>query len=458
MFGQHFYHQRIRKAVAVFGSLFNELYVVRKNSSNEIISQVKVPLSYAPKRDFIDRIAQMDNGEQQERQVAIKLPRMSFEIIGMNYDPTRQLPKMNKCRVAPSTFDGSSTQLYTPVPYQIQFQLSIYARSQDDALQVVEQILPYFTPQYTVTVNPLDDYDVKEDTAINLTGITFSDDYEGPLEARRTIVYTLDFEMKLSLYKRTDLTSKIITDTEISMFDFDDNDILYADVTTGVNNQKVLDKQRNEDGWSSVSSTYTLKNLTSAVASVSLATQPSHGDASIVLGDSGISLYDGAPYTKATWTYSSVPADWNGSDSFIIQTILEDGTVLTSTVYVNVFPVADVEDDNASIDTSEVGFVDINTSINDTFETTLGVTYDVHSSPSNGSVSVVDGSEGIFRYVPDGGFFGTDSFEYTATPTNGTAETALVTISVSSSGNVMTLENSNAMTTEGGAILLLEQE
>lgn len=230
MFGPHFYNQRIRKAVAVFGSLFNEIYVIRKNSSNEVISQVKVPLSYAPKRDFIDRIAQMNVGEDQERQVAIKLPRMSFEIIGMNYDVTRQLPKMNKCVVPPSVGNGEASQIYTPVPYTIQFQLSVYARSQDDALQVVEQILPYFTPQYTVTVKPLDDYDVKEDTPINLTGITFSDDYEGPLEARRTIVYTLDFDMKLSLYKRTDAPSKVVTQADVDMYDLD-GDILFTQIS-----------------------------------------------------------------------------------------------------------------------------------------------------------------------------------------------------------------------------------
>ena len=227
MFGTHFYHQRIRKAVAVFGAIFNNLYVLRKNSSGEIISQVKVPLSYAPKRDFIERIAQMNLGEDQERQIAIKLPRMSFEIIGMNYDAQRQLPKMNNCRVAPTSYDGTSDKLYTPVPYAIQFQLSVYARSQDDSLQIVEQILPYFTPQYTVTVNPLDDYDVKEDTPITLTGITFSDDYEGPLEARRTIVYTLDFEMKVSLYKKISESSKVIGRADVDLFRFGtDSDIM----------------------------------------------------------------------------------------------------------------------------------------------------------------------------------------------------------------------------------------
>ena len=200
---------------------------MRKNSSGEVISQVKVPLSYAPKRDFIERIAQMNTGEDQERQIAIKLPRMSFEIVGMNYDAPRQLPKMNNCKVVPTSYDGTGKRIYTPVPYVVQFQLNAYAKSQDDALQIVEQILPYYTPQYTVTVNPLDDYDVKEDTPITLTGITFSDDYDGPLEARRTIIYTLDFEMKINLYKGVDSPSKVIGRADVDLIQFGtDSDIM----------------------------------------------------------------------------------------------------------------------------------------------------------------------------------------------------------------------------------------
>ena len=95
MFGGHFYHKRVRTAVSVFGSMFNNLYVLRTNSSNEVISQVKVPLSYAPKRNFISRLEEMNKGEEAERRVAIKLPRMSFEITNMQYDAERQLPKMN---------------------------------------------------------------------------------------------------------------------------------------------------------------------------------------------------------------------------------------------------------------------------------------------------------------------------------------------------------------------------
>ena len=197
MLSNWFYHERIRKAVAVFGSLFNDIYVVRYNSSGEVINETKVPLSYAPRRDFIDRLEAMNSGEQQERQIAIKLPRMSFEILAITYDATRQLNKINQ-RVLPQV-GGNAQKIYSPVPYNLQFQLNVYARSQDDALQVVEQILPFFTPQYTVSVKPLEGFDLQEDTPIRLDGVTMQDDYEGAIETRGTTIYTLDFEMKLNL-------------------------------------------------------------------------------------------------------------------------------------------------------------------------------------------------------------------------------------------------------------------
>lgn len=225
MFGPHFYNQRIRKAVAVFGALFNDIHIIRKNSSGNILSQTKVPLSYGPRRDFLARIDQMNTAGTDERQVAIKLPRMSFEIVAMMYDASRQLPKMNYCRKG-SSVEDEGTRLYSPSPYNISFQLGIYAKSQDDALQVVEQILPYFTPHYTLTVNPLDDFDdVKEDTPISLVGVTFSDDYEALIEARRTIIYTLDFEMKINLYKNTSISAPIITQYDVDTLNLDGSEI-----------------------------------------------------------------------------------------------------------------------------------------------------------------------------------------------------------------------------------------
>ena len=198
MLGTHFYNKRVRTSVSIFGSLFNDLHVIRTDASGAAISQVKVPLSYAPKRNFIERLSEMENGEDAERRVAIKLPRMSFEITDMAYDPTRQLPKINSYSQAVAGTVTDRSRIYTGVPYNIQFQLNVYSKTQDDALQLVEQILPYFAPQYNITVRPFTDApDVKEDVPIILQGVTFQDDYEGVMEQRRTIIYTLDFSMKI---------------------------------------------------------------------------------------------------------------------------------------------------------------------------------------------------------------------------------------------------------------------
>ena len=223
MFGTYFYHQRVRKSVAVFGALFNNIYVLRQNSAGATISQVKVPLSYAPKRSFIERIKNSLDGEDAERQVAIKLPRMSFEIISIAYDQNRQLSKVNNYNLASTstTSVNSRSKFFTPVPYTINFQLNVYAKTHDDALQVVEQILPYFNPQYSLTVKPIEGYtDIKEDSQIILAGVSFTDDYEGSLEQRRSIIYTLDFEMKINFYGPV-TDGKIIRTAKPSLYGID---------------------------------------------------------------------------------------------------------------------------------------------------------------------------------------------------------------------------------------------
>ena len=220
MFGGHFYHKRIRTAVSVFGSLFNNIKVIRTNASNQVISQVKVPLSYAPKRNFLARIEDMANGEGAERKVAIKLPRMSFEITNMVYDATRQLPKMNTLSTAIANSVVTRQKLYAATPYTISFQLNVYAKNQDDALQIVEQILPYFTPQYTVTVKPFTDIPtLLEDVPISLGSVVMQDNFEGALGDRRTIVYSLDFDMKILLHgPLSDDGQKIIRDVRTNYF------------------------------------------------------------------------------------------------------------------------------------------------------------------------------------------------------------------------------------------------
>lgn len=211
MFGTHFYHQKIRKCVAIFGALFNNIYVVRQNG------QVKVPLSYAPKQKYLERIRENPDLSQNS-QVAIKLPRMSFEITSFSYDATRQLTKLSNFNTL-GTAITNRQKFYSPVPYNINFQLNVYAKNQDDALQIVEQILPTFNPQYSLTIKPFaTEYpNFKEDIPIVIQSLSFSDDFEGAMEQRRTIIYTLDFEMKVSFYGAIN-TGEIIRTSNVDLY------------------------------------------------------------------------------------------------------------------------------------------------------------------------------------------------------------------------------------------------
>lgn len=218
MFGTYFYNERIRRTVGAFGSLFNNLYILRKQANKNVVSQVRVPLSFAPKRKYLERLEEANKNEVSDAHiVAITLPRMSFEITGMNYDSVRQLPRTNaqSFRAADT---NRKTKIFTKTPYNIQFQLNVYAKTHDDALQIVEQIMPYFTPSYTLVMTPLDEFpSIKDDVPITLNGISFSDDYEGPMDARRTIVYTLDFEAKIDVYGPT-TSGPIIRSADITYF------------------------------------------------------------------------------------------------------------------------------------------------------------------------------------------------------------------------------------------------
>lgn len=220
MFGGHFYHSKTKKAVALFGRLFNNIYVVRQNSAGAVISQLRVPLAYAPKQKYLERIRENPDLVN-DTQVAIKLPRMSFEIVSLTYDAQRQLAKVGNFTTNSSTGEVNKRQkFFNPVPYSINFQLNAYAKSQDDALQIVEQILPTFNPQYALTIKPFAaEYpDFKEDVQIIIQGVSFSDDFEGAMEQRRTIIYSLDFEMKISYHGPIANTS-IIRDARAKIFD-----------------------------------------------------------------------------------------------------------------------------------------------------------------------------------------------------------------------------------------------
>lgn len=233
MFGTHFYHATVRKSVAVFGTLFNDITVARKKGDGSLINQTKVPLAYGPKQKFLSRL---DSDTGQDASVAIKLPRMSFEITGLELDTTKKLSKRTEI-IEPSTTDTTTQRnvIKQFVPYNINMQLNIMAKNQDDGLQILEQILPYFQPEYTLSIKPVDEFDsFVQDVPIILNGVSFDDQYEGDYNSRRVLIYTLDFTMKMSFYGAIN-SGKVIREINI---DFTENrnsanNISEMDITIG---------------------------------------------------------------------------------------------------------------------------------------------------------------------------------------------------------------------------------
>jgi len=193
MFGDYFYHSTIKKSVAVFGTLFNNITVRRVGNSNEIVQTTKVPLAYGPRAKFLERIQSQKDFD--DPTVAIKLPRMSFEMSSISADSPSKLNPLNK--IVKRNPDSISAQTFmSSVPYVIGFTLSVYGKNQDDVLQIIEQIIPYFSPEYTVTVKDMEYTGSRTDVPVVLNGVTPADDFEGSFDTNRVIVYTLDFSMK----------------------------------------------------------------------------------------------------------------------------------------------------------------------------------------------------------------------------------------------------------------------
>ena len=197
MLGQQFYHETIRKIIVSFGTIFNNVQIVRKNSSGNITQSMKVPLAYGPKQKFLTRIRE---DASISKTTAITLPRIAFEIQTLSYDTTRKLNRVTKIRKTSAKGSGKLETQYMPVPYNVDLQLFVMAKSGDDALQIIEQILPFFQPEYTITVNDNLDMKSKRDIPIVLTGIDYEDNYEGDFTTRRALIYTLSFTAKFYLY------------------------------------------------------------------------------------------------------------------------------------------------------------------------------------------------------------------------------------------------------------------
>jgi hypothetical protein len=212
MFGTYFYHEHTKRAVAVFGTLFNNLKVTKRDSTGNILSTIKVPLSYGPRQKFLARI--QDEAHLNDPKLAIRLPRMSFEIIAFTYDSDTKLQK-GTVRNLPSTSPTSRQTILYPVTYRLNIQLNILSKTQDDGLQILEQILPFFQPEYTVTVKNIDG-NFKYDMPFTLESVSMSDDYEGDFVQRRAIITTLEFETRVQYYGPKSALGPIIKKTEAS--------------------------------------------------------------------------------------------------------------------------------------------------------------------------------------------------------------------------------------------------
>ena len=194
---EYYYHEILRKIVIGFGTLFNDVNIKTTDANNNVTNSVKVPLAYAPQQKFLARLEQ---AEDLNKTTQITLPRMSFEFVGLQYDSSRKVTTTQKILVPSPSGDSTVKQAFMPVPYNMSFELNIYTKLNDDMLQIVEQILPYFQPQYNLTIELVDEMDEKRDIPIILEGISMDDQYEGNFDTRRALIYTLRFSAKTYLY------------------------------------------------------------------------------------------------------------------------------------------------------------------------------------------------------------------------------------------------------------------
>ena len=199
MFGTHFYNQSLRRLTIAFGQIFNNVIVQTKSSTGAVTKRMRVPLAYAPKEKFIQRLEQQANLDK-GRTMAIVLPRMGFELKGLKYDPNRKLNKLQKTVRVKSSDSTIHNFNYSPVPYDIQFSLYSFTATAENGLQIIEQILPYFQPDYTVTINAIPELNIKRDVPIVLDEVIYEDTYDGDFNKRRAVIYTLNFTAKTYLY------------------------------------------------------------------------------------------------------------------------------------------------------------------------------------------------------------------------------------------------------------------
>jgi hypothetical protein len=219
---EYFYNEIFRKTIIAFGTLFNDITLKHFDESGNVVDEFKVPLAYGPTQKFLARLEQSPD---LNKSIQITLPRMSFEFTGLTYDPSRKVTQ-TQTFTAYSSEDNEVKKVYMPVPYNMAFELSIMCKLNDDALQIVEQILPYFQPAFNLSVNLVKPLGEKRDIPIVLENVTMQDDYEGNFTTRRVLIYTLRFTAKTYLFGPTSTSAAkdIIKKATISYLTGDSRD------------------------------------------------------------------------------------------------------------------------------------------------------------------------------------------------------------------------------------------
>ena len=197
MLGNYFYHEIIRKTVIAFGTLFNDIHVRHDDQAGNAISEIKVPVAYGPRQKFLARITQQ---AELNKATQITLPRMSFEITSISYDSSRKAGITQTFKAPNKDNDDKLTKVFMPVPYNIGFDLNILVKLQDDGLQILEQILPFFQPAFTLSIDLVKSIGEKRDVPMVLNNISQQDDYEGDFSTRRALIYTLSFTAKTFMF------------------------------------------------------------------------------------------------------------------------------------------------------------------------------------------------------------------------------------------------------------------
>jgi len=208
--GQTYYHGAIRKTIVMFGRLFSDIKIARQGNDGAVAQTIAVPLAYAPKEKWLVRV---DSDPNLNHNTYISLPRLSFEVTGYHYDASRKTNKMNKimCKDATNTGNPTAKAVFSPAPYNIDISLYVLTKTQEDAMQIIEQILPIFNPEYTLSVNAVPEMEITQDIPVILNSITVEDNYDGSFQERRFVVHTLTFTLKTNIYGPVSANGVILT-------------------------------------------------------------------------------------------------------------------------------------------------------------------------------------------------------------------------------------------------------